>query len=259
MEQINGREIAERVYSRIGNRSGQGLKLAVIMAGADKATESFVSQKRKAAAKTGVDFEMITLPGDAATEEVEAAVRKASDDRQITAIVTQLPFPPQVDKQRVLAAIDPKKDADSLNGGSLVPPSAGTVLEVLDYLGKDIRGLNFAVVGYGELVGKPVYDCLRDKARSVALLRRGSDLNAGLAGADVIVSGTGKFGLITPDMARDGTIVIDFGYGSDEDGNTGGDFNPGNSDKNILYTPTPGGTGPILVSKLFENIVSLKN
>jgi len=53
--------------------------------------------------------------------------------------------------------------------------------------------------------------------------------------------------------------VIDFGYGSDEDGNTGGDFNPGNSDKNILYTPTPGGTGPILVSKLFENIVSLKN
>jgi len=73
----------------------------------------------------------------------------------------------------------------------------------------------------------------------------------------VIVSGTGKFGLVTPDMVRDGAIVIDFGYGSDENGNTGGDFNPTGSGKNILYTPTPGGTGPILVAKLFENIVSL--
>ena len=257
MEEINGREIAKDIYSRIGDKSNQKLKLAVIMAGADKATESFVAQKRKAAAKTGVGFEIIGFPEDVSTEEMEEAVKKASDDRQITAIVTQLPFPPQIDKQRVLAAISPKKDADSLNGGSLIPPSAGTVLEILDYLNKDVKSLNFAIVGYGELVGKPVYDYLSGKAKSAALLRRGSDLNTELANADVIVSGTGKFGLITPDMVRDGAIVIDFGYGSDENGNTGGDFNPTGSGKNILYTPTPGGTGPILVAKLFENIVSL--
>ncbi len=257
MERINGREIAESIYEGIKARGVGKLKLAVIMAGADKATESFVAQKRKAAERMGVGFEITNLPSDVPTEAAVEAVRRASEDPEITAVVTQLPFPPQVDRRQVLSAIDRQKDADSLNGGGLLPPAVGTVVEVLRYLNRDISSADLAVVGYGELVGKPVYDYFSGRARSVTLSRRGSDLSADLKDADVIVSGAGKFGLITPDMVKDGAIVVDFGYGTDEKGNTGGDFNPSGSDKNVFYTPTPGGTGPILVAKLFENIAAL--
>jgi len=256
MEKINGKEIAEKIYSRIGSENG-GLKLAVIMAGADKATESFVAQKKKAALKTGVDFELLNFPADTTTKELSEVVKRASDNPEITAIVTQLPFPPQVDKREVLSAISRQKDADSLNGGDLPAPAVGTVIEILSHLNKDISSINLSVIGYGELVGKPVYDYFSGRAKSATLSRRGSDLSSDLKDADAVVSGAGKFGLITPDMLKDGAIVIDFGYGMDENGNMGGDFNPEESDKNIVYTPTPGGTGPILVAKLFENIVSI--
>jgi len=74
-----------------------------------------------------------------------------------------------------------------------------------------------------------------------------------------VVLGAGHPGLVTPDMLNDGTLVIDFGYGTKSDGKTGGDFDPGEEIeyRDIIYTPTPGGTGPILVAKLFENIVRL--
>jgi methylenetetrahydrofolate dehydrogenase (NADP+)/methenyltetrahydrofolate cyclohydrolase len=258
MERIDGKEIAERIYSRIGDKSGCGIKLAVIMAGGDKATEAFIAQKRKAAVRTGIGFEVINLPGEVTTKEFKKALTDISQNPEITAIVTQLPFPPGVDKLEIISAIPYEKDADALNGGGLIPPSAGTVLEIIDYLGQDISFLNFAVVGYGELVGKPVHEFLSKKAKSVKLFRRGDSFEA-LSGADVVISGTGSPRLITPAILKNNSIVIDFGYGQNENGKIEGDFYPGGSDKNILYTPTPGGTGPILVAKLFENIVLLKN
>ena len=257
MEKIDGKEIAEKIYSRIGDRSKQALKLAVITVGATKATEAFVAQKKKAAIRTGIAFKTIDLPAEAKTEEVEKELLIASKDAEITALVAQLPFPPQIDKKKALAAIAKEKDVDSLNGGPFVSPSVGTVLEILDYLGKDMASLNFAVVGHGELVGRPIYEFLSNgKAKSAKLFRRGDSLKD-LAEEDIVVSGTGNPGLIKPNMLRDESIIIDFGYGTKEDGKTGGDFSAEESPKNILYTPTPGGTGPILVAKLFENIISI--
>ncbi|MFA4999245.1 MAG: bifunctional 5,10-methylenetetrahydrofolate dehydrogenase/5,10-methenyltetrahydrofolate cyclohydrolase [Parcubacteria group bacterium] len=254
MEKIDGRKIAEEIYVRIGDKSGKRLKLVVVMAGNDPATESFVAQKQKTALRVGVDFEIVKLPSDAKTEEVRAAVKKASEDPQITAIVVQLPLPPQIDKTQVLRAINPRKDVDSLNDGDFLPPSAGTVLEIMSHLGKEVNLLNCAIVGYGELVGKPVYKFLSEQAKSVRIVEKGDNLEEEIKEAEVIVTGTGHAGLITPEMVRDEAIVIDFGYGLTKNGKLAGDFNPQNSQKNVFYTPTPGGTGPILVAKLFENI-----
>jgi methylenetetrahydrofolate dehydrogenase (NADP+) / methenyltetrahydrofolate cyclohydrolase len=172
--------------------------------------------------------------------------------------VVQLPLPSEADKSQIISAIPSEKDVDSLNGGRLMAPSVGTVLEIINYLGRDISALNFAVVGYGELVGRPIYEFLSGKAKSVKLFRRGADFG-GLSDADVVVSGTGHPCLLTPKVLKDGAIVIDFGYGLNEDGKVEGDFHPEDSTKNIFYTPTPGGTGPILVAKLFENAVLLKD
>jgi len=227
------------------------------MVGDNPSTESFIAQKKKAALKTGVDFEILRLSADASTNEVEDIVQQASKDPLITAIVVQLPLPTQIDRERVLGAIAPEKDADSLNKGRLPAPAVGVVTEIISFLGKDIKSLNFAVIGYGQLVGKPVYEFLLKRAKSVSLLRRGDNLVEGIKEADVIVAGTGSPDLIKADIVREGTIIIDFGYGLTSDGKLRGDFDPSISTKQIYYTPTPGGTGPILVAKLFENIYDL--
>ncbi|MFA5052674.1 MAG: bifunctional 5,10-methylenetetrahydrofolate dehydrogenase/5,10-methenyltetrahydrofolate cyclohydrolase [Parcubacteria group bacterium] len=255
MEKIDGKAIAEEVYTRIGDRTGDGLKLVVVMAGDDPATESFVAQKKKAALRTGINFEVVKFSEEAETEKLVESVKRASENHEITAVIVQLPLPQKIDKARVLKAIEPTKDVDSLNGGKIPAPAAQVVKEILRYLNKDISLFDFAVVGYGILVGKPVYEFLLPRAKSVRIFERSDDL-ADVAKADVIISGTGVPGLISPHMVRDGAIVIDFGYGM-KDGKVGGDFDPQISDKNIFYTPTPGGTGPILVAELFLNIVLL--
>jgi len=186
MEKIDGREIANKIYSRIGNKSEQGIKLAVIMAGNDKATESFVAQKKKVADKVGIGFETIALSDETTTEEFKETIIRMSQDQEVTAIVTQLPFPSGVDKSEIISSIPPEKDADALNGGIVMAPSVGTVVEIIDYLKRDISSLNFAVIGYGELVGKPVYKFLSEKAKSVKLLRRGESLGA-LSDVDVTI------------------------------------------------------------------------
>jgi len=257
MDKINGQKIAETIYARINNKTKRGLKLVVVMAGSDLSTVSFVAQKKKAALKTGVDFEILHLAADANTSEAERIVKQASEDPLITAVAVQLPLPAQIDIERVLSAIALEKDADSLNGGRLLAPSVGTVVEIINFLGKDAESLNFAVVGYGKLVGKPIYNFLLGRAKSVSLLRKGDNLVERFMKADVIVAGTGSPGLIKAHMVREGTIIIDFGYGLTGDGKLRGDFDSEGLTKQICYTPTPGGTGPILVAKLFENIYDL--
>ena len=257
MDKIDGKEIAEIIYARINSNIKHGLKLVVVMMGDNPSTESFVAQKKKVALRTGVGFEILRLPEDTSTSEVENVVQQASKDPLITAIVVQLPLPAKINRERVLLAIAPEKDADSLNGGSLLAPAVGTVTEIINSLGKDVKSLNFTVIGYGQLVGKPVYEFLLKKAKSVSLLRRGDNLVDGIKGADVIVTGTGSPNLIKTDMIHEGAIVIDFGYGFTGDGKLRGDFDSEGLTKQIYYTPTPGGTGPILVAKLFENVYDL--
>jgi len=257
MDKIDGQKIAETIYFRINSNAKRGLKLVVIMAGNNPSTESFVAQKRKAAFRTGVDFEILRLSADASTNEIENIVRQASENPLITAIVVQLPLPAQIDRERVIRAIAPEKDADSLNKGRLSAPAVGVVTEIISFLRKDIESLNFTVIGYGQLVGRPIYEFLLKRAKSVSLLRKGDNLVDGIKGADVIITGTGNPGLIKADILHEGAIVIDFGYGLTSDGKLSGDFSPGVSTKQIYYTPTPSGTGPILVAKLFENIYNL--
>ena len=113
-----------------------------------------------------------------------------------------------------------------------------------------------AVVGLGTLVGKPIAVWLMKKAKAVYALDQGSDINI-LHHADIVITGVGKAGLITADMVKSGTTVIDFGYSFDEDGKICGDFIDNAIHEKGAYTPTPGGTGPILVAKLMENYFQL--
>ncbi len=151
---------------------------------------------------------------------------------------------------------------DSHQAGQASLPPVWARFAMGDVFDGKIENLRIAVVGLGFLIGKPISVWLKGKCAEIYLLDKGSDFSI-LKNADLVISGVGKAGLIKPEMLKDNAGIIDFGYSTDENGKISGDF-----DTNSLmdsgyslsfYTPTPGGTGPILAAKIFENFYTLNN
>ncbi|MBI2515081.1 hypothetical protein HYV91_02785 [Candidatus Wolfebacteria bacterium] len=141
-----------------------------------------------------------------------------------------------------------------------MPPAVGVVEEIIHASGFTLHDSRVAVVGLGFLVGKPISEWLRDKTKELYLLDKGDDFSV-LKNADLVITGVGQAGIIKPEMLKDGAGVVDFGYSIDTAGKIHGDFDTQLPVTNYqllrFYTKTPGGTGPILVAKLFENFYSL--
>lgn len=168
----------------------------------------------------------------------------------------------------MLNAIPKQKDVDCLTEsalgafyterGPIVPPSVGTVEEILKLEHRNLRELKVVMVGAGFLIGKPVGFWLQNRVAELVVLDiTVKDIHTKLADADIVVSGAGQADLFSAQHLQEGATVIDFGFNK-VDGKIMGDFNPrGAEEKNIHYTKTPGGTGPILVAKLFENFYIL--
>jgi len=134
------------------------------------------------------------------------------------------------------------------------------VEEILKIINQELKTMKVIVVGSGFLVGKPIAAWLQNKAAEITIFNEYTeDLQNRLKNADLVISGVGKANLFSQDDLNENTTVIDFGYDVSS-GKISGDFNPPNEAnklKAITYTPTPGGTGPILVAKLFENFYKL--
>jgi methylenetetrahydrofolate dehydrogenase (NADP+)/methenyltetrahydrofolate cyclohydrolase len=184
------------------------------------------------------------------------------------AVIVQLPLPEGVNQEELLNSIPVEKDADVLSRaarerfekgeeGALLPPVVGAIREILQSGNVAIAGKRAVVIGAGFLVGGPVAKWLRQQGADVEVLTIESSneaLVAALAEADIIVSGTGSPGLIMPDMIKQGLALIDAGT-SESNGKIVGDADPACADKCSLFTPVPGGVGPIAVACLFENAV----
>ncbi|MBI2591404.1 MAG: hypothetical protein HYW34_01875 [Candidatus Brennerbacteria bacterium] len=141
----------------------------------------------------------------------------------------------------------------------MLPPAVGAVQEILFATSYSLLAKKVAVVGLGCLIGKPIATWLAGQCPEIYLLARGSDFNL-LKQADLVISGVGKAGLIKPDMLKDDAGIIDFGY-EYSGGKPAGDFDVSQlsdvKSQLAFYTPTPGGTGPIVVAKIFENFYKL--
>lgn len=256
MKIIDGKKIAEGLLAELKKRPAPKKFLAAVLVGSDPASASFVAQKEKIARILGIDFRVTECLPDVSERELVDAIRAFVDDRACGGIVLQLPLPTHLDRAQVIAAIPLEKDVDALRGGDLVlPPAVGAVQEILK-----IENLTVAVVGMGFLVGQPIAKWLKGKSKELIALDIGDDL-ARLKDADVVILGTGKAGLVKPEMLKNDVLVVDFGYSRDESGNLRGDFDSSHQSlvmsQELAFTPTPGGTGPILVAKLFENFYTL--
>lgn len=234
--------------------------MAAFFVGNDKNSESFLRQKEKTAKELGIDFRVYKFPESISESSLKEKILKIVGQKECYGAIAQLPLPSHINRQDILNVIPLEKDVDVLSeksfGSKILPPAVGVVEEVLKTLNSKLEIKKIAVVGLGFLVGKPVSDWLKGKCAGLHLLDIGSDFSV-LKDSDIVISGAGKAGLIKLEMLKENALVIDFGYSTDSEGKIRGDFEAPPGEWKVFYTPTPGGTGPILVAKLFENFYSL--
>lgn len=258
---IDGRKIANELITRLKESSAPKKFLTAVMVGGDAASASFVKQKERTARELGVDFRIQELEGDIAKDVLIKKLKGLGENENCGGIILQLPLPAHINREFVIEAIPIEKDVDALRGGDLaLSPAVGVVEEVFKITNYQLPITTAAIVGLGFLVGKPIAAWLKDKVSELITLDLGDDL-ARLKDADVVILGTGKAGLVKPEMLKGGALIIDFGYSRGPDGKLHGDFDSSYKlsviSPELAYTPTPGGTGPILVAKLFENFYQL--
>ncbi len=272
MQIIDGKNIAQNIVGELKKQAMPQKIFAAVLVGNDPVNESFLKQKEKVAGELGIDFRIYRFPEISTGDSLRKEIGKIVSLKKVGGVLIQLPMPSCINAQYVLNAIPREKDVDVLGeraigafyaGRNLVlPPAAAVVEEIIENCKLKIENLRIAVVGLGFLIGKPISVWLKGKCAEIYLLNKGSDFSI-LKNADLVISGVGKAGLIKPEMLKDNAGIIDFGYSTDENGKISGDF-----DTNSLmdsgyslsfYTPTPGGTGPILAAKIFENFYTLNN
>lgn len=262
---VDGRAIASDILAEVrASLAGRTLVVRAVVMAPSPATESYLSIKRARAEEAGMRLEVVRLPDDADAEALIEAVRAEGAD----AVIVQLPLPERVDAAAVLAALPVEKDADILSpasyarfergeDGALVPPVAGAIAEILARAGVDASGKRAAVVGQGKLVGKPALALLRRLgADAVAVLKETPEPGKILREADIVVSGAGQARLITKDMVKPGAVLIDAGT-SESGGAIAGDMDPACAEYASVFTPVPGGVGPVAVALLFRNAARL--
>ena len=265
---IDGKEIAKGILGRLKAKAKSERFFGAVLVGEDPAAINFLKQKESVAKELGIEFRLYQLASDITTDELRKEIGRLAQPKVCGGFIVQLPLPSSINRHYVLNAIPKEKDVDLLSEGalggfytersSIVPPSVGTVEEILKLEHRNLRDLTVVMVGAGFLIGKPVGFWLQNKIAELIVLDASvKDVPAKLGEADIVISGAGSSNLFSAEHLKPGATVIDFGFNR-VDGKITGDFNPADAEKrNIHYTKTPGGTGPILVTKLFENFYEL--
>ncbi len=258
-------ELAERVGAL--RERGVVPGLATVLVGDDPGSHSYVGGKHRASAELGIVSIRRDLPATATQAEVEKVVDELNDDPAVHAFLVQLPLPKGLDPGRVLARVDPAKDADGLhpvNLGKLelgdpgpVPGTPRGCVELLRRHGVEVRGAHVVVIGRGVTVGRPLGLLLtrRTENATVTLCHTGTrDLAGHTRQADIVVAAAGVPGLITADMVRPGAVVVDVGITRTEAGLVG-DVDPGVREVAAWLAPVPGGVGPMTIAMLLTAVV----
>lgn len=248
---VNGKDIAEEVYAALPSRQ---LTLGILVGESNPVIDSFVRIKERAAERLGVSLVRSELASGATATDAIDAVRVLAE--KTNGIIVQLPLPSSIDVDAVLAAIPPEKDVDGISRAPIVrPPVAEAIAEILVRSEIDPKGKQVAVIGSGRLVGMPVAALLAMHGAEVTIIQKGDSLSP-LIESDIVVSGAGEPGLIRPDHVKDGVVLIDAGT-SEAGGKVKGDADPACAEKASVFTPVPGGVGPIAVAMIFKNLYAL--
>jgi len=266
---IDGKKIANEIKTAL---KAEVLKrtappgLFIFTVGENSISEKFLAVKKKFADDIGVVIEMRRFPESIdATQLAEEIERVTREDN--VGIIVQLPLPSAIDTRHVLNAIPPARDVDVLSEKSfelfkegtlpILPPVVEAIKEILFRHNVFVGNKNVVIVGRGKLVGEPSAVWFKRHQSKVHIIDEHTlDASRYLLNADVIISGAGVPGLITPEMIKDGVVLLDAGT-SEAGGKIVGDADPRCARKASVFTPVPGGIGPITVAMLFKNLLIL--
>src|SRR5712691_566586 len=264
---MDGRALAERIRGDVAAEVAQlgGLGLATLLVGDDPASATYIRLKHEAADEVGIASRDIRLPTETSEAELLERVAELNADDAVYGILVQLPVPAHIDEARVLRAIDPMKDVDGihpLNAGqlylgrpTLVPATPVGILALLDEYAIPLEGARAVVVGRSDIVGKPVAHLLLQANATVTICHsRTADLARYTLEADVLVVAVGSAEVVTPDMVKQGSAVVDVGINRTEGGIVG-DVAPDAADVAAFITPVPGGVGPMTIAMLLRNTI----
>ena len=274
-KKIDGLEVAksvkERVTKSVEELKKQGVEpcLATILVGDNAASAMYVKNKHKACQEVGIITKDHNPSKSISQNELNELIDSLNNDRKVHGILVQLPLPDQLDEFVTISRISPIKDVDGLtphNMGLLSMRKAilkactpSGIMEMFDYYDIELEGKTVVIINRSNLIGKPLYHMLLEKNATVITCHsKTKNLKEISKNADIIVSGVGdrtKF-VLTPDMIKEGAVVIDVAI-SRIDGKLTGDADYEKIIEKASYaTPVPGGVGPMTVAMLLRNTVT---
>jgi methylenetetrahydrofolate dehydrogenase (NADP+)/methenyltetrahydrofolate cyclohydrolase len=264
---MDGKALAQRIRADVAREVSDlgGLGLATVLVGDDPASDVYVRLKQKDAREVGIRPIDSRLPEDAAEADVLALVERLNADEDVDGVIVQTPLPAHLDEHRLLSAVRPEKDVDGLtpvNAGLLLigrqAHVGATPLGVMRLLAEyriETTGARAVVVGRSMIVGKPVALLLLQANATVTICHtRTDDLARRTRGADILVAAAGVPHLITPEMVKAGSTVVDVGLTRTDEGLVG-DVDPAVADACAYMTPVPGGVGPMTRALVLENTI----
>lgn len=268
---IDGKKVSGEIRNRLADeiqelkkKTGKTPGLATVLVGDDPASAVYVRNKNKICGELGFQSFEQKLSADTSEEKLLQLVGELNSNKDVHGILVQLPLPDQIDSEKILQAIDPKKDVDGFHpvnvgklvvGNALLTPCTPTgIIALLDRYDIEISGKNAVIIGRSNIVGKPVSMLLLHRNATITICHsRTQNLEEVTRSADILVAAVGRANFVTDEMVSEGTVVIDVGINRVDGKLTGDvDFEP-ISKKASHITPVPGGVGPMTIALLMEN------
>jgi methylenetetrahydrofolate dehydrogenase (NADP+) / methenyltetrahydrofolate cyclohydrolase len=269
-------QIRTEVREEVNRWTAQGNRppyLSVVLVGDNPASHSYVRGKTKACAEAGIGSDTLTYDSSMSEDELLALIARLNADDGVDGILVQLPLPPHMDEQKVIRAIDPRKDVDGfhpVNAGQLmlgqpgfIPATPAGIIEMLNRTGIGTSGKHAVVIGRSNIVGRPVANLLYRQGTDATVTvchSRTKNLPEITRQADILIAAIGRARFVTADMVKEGTVVIDVGINRVDDSSAArgyrlvGDVDfDGVKEKAAWITPVPGGVGPMTIAMLLQN------
>jgi methylenetetrahydrofolate dehydrogenase (NADP+)/methenyltetrahydrofolate cyclohydrolase len=274
MTLIDGKKVSAQIKEQVAAETGKLQQqtgkvpgLAVVLVGEDPASAVYVKNKNKTCETMGFQSFSHTLAADTKETELLKLIADLNANPEVNGILVQLPLPDHINEQKVVEAVDPKKDVDGFHpvnvgtltsgGDALVPCTPAGIIEMLDFYKIDIEGKHAVILGRSNIVGKPIASLLLKRHATVTICHsRTRDLPAVARSADILVAAIGKPRFVTSDMVKEGAVVIDVGINR-VDGKLVGDVDFEKvAEKAAFITPVPGGVGPMTIAMLMKNTLN---
>ena len=269
---LDGKKLREELlasYKKIIEKENLKIKLAIIQVGDNEASNVYVKNKEKYCNMVGIKTDIYKLSSDTKEEELINLIDKLNKIKEVTGIILQSPVPKHIDYDKCSKTILSSKDVDGftkeniyklyMNEDTIMPATVKGIIVLLKKYNINIDGSNVVIIGRGNIVGKPLSLALTNENATVSLLHSHTkDITKYTKEADIIISACGTPNIITSDMIKDNSVVIDVGVNR-INGKIVGDVDFESVSKKASYiTPNPGGVGPMTIAMIIDNLIKLK-